>query len=142
MESFWKTHAVQLEKNGELMSSEEVDAFLIERGENEYMKSKWALFFVSNALMVSARCRQMVLTPTTNKVKEFMSLRKDNTLHQMYRGLIPFTLANSLHILLASAFQLSLLEIETTLDWYFTTGLCFGIAQLISHPLSVLATRV
>jgi hypothetical protein len=104
MESFWKTHAVQLDKNGELMSSEEVDACLIERGENEYMKSKWGLFFVSNALMVSARCRQMVLTPTTNKVKEFMSLRKDNILHQMYRGLIPFTLANSLHILLASAF--------------------------------------
>ena len=57
MESFWKTHAAQLDKNGELMSSDEVDACLDERGENEYMKSNWAVFFASNALMVKARCR-------------------------------------------------------------------------------------
>lgn len=67
---------------------------------------------------------------------------KDSLFSRLFRGLIPYTAANSLHILLACAFQVSQLDFESSLDWYFTSTLCFLIAQGLGHPLSVLAARV
>ena len=84
------------------MNQEEVDTILNDKGEAEYMKSKWLLYPICNALMVKSRHKQLVLTQSqlAPGVKEV----KDSFFRRMFRGLFPFTASNSLHILLSAAF--------------------------------------
>jgi hypothetical protein len=43
---------------------------------------------------------------------------------------------------MAASFQLSLPEIETPFEFFYTSAFCMSIAQFFSHPLNVLAARV
>ena len=78
------------------MSEKEVDDTLDQKGESEFMKTKWLAYPLCNALMIASRQRQCILTNAVRPESKWGE--------RWYRGIIPYTLGNSIHILLAAAF--------------------------------------
>jgi hypothetical protein len=52
METFWRHERAELPTNGTFISEKEVDHILDDNGEFDYMKSKWLLYPICNALII------------------------------------------------------------------------------------------
>ena len=105
------------------MKEDEVDAALEKKSKTEYMRSKCLLYPICNALMITSRHKQLVLTKENVHFKQ-----TDSKLKCLFRGLIPFTLSNSIHIMLSAAFQVSIPKIKDNYDWYYSAIFSFSLA--------------